>query len=97
MSLIVKIMSAEDMADENPQKSFTLYGDVASVTWIRNSDGAAFARMYVRDEAKTVSVPGFCEHEVCCDVPANAYVMNERGKTIASFSASVFGSVPLPT
>ena len=85
--LIVKIMSDENLPDDDARKTYMVYGNVASVAWIRHSDGSAMARMYVRDETKTAEVQGFSEHEVLADVPANAYVMNERGKTVASFCA----------
>lgn len=85
--LIVKIMSSENLPDDDPRKSFALYGNVASVTWVRQGE-YCFARMYVRDDVKTSAVPGFSEHEVLHDVTANAYVMNERGKTVGSFCAN---------
>lgn len=85
--LIVKIMSAQDLPDDDPRKSYSLHGNVASVFWVREGD-RCFARMYVRDDVKTSAVSGFSEHEVLADVPANAYVMNERGKTVGSFCAN---------
>lgn len=93
--LIVKIMSTEEYFDDDPRKTYMVYGNVASVGWIRNTDGSCMARMYIRDETKTVEVSGFSEHEVLVDVPAYAYVMNERGKTVASFcGAGSYGHNP---
>ena len=85
--LIVKIMSDENLPDDDDRKTYMLFGNVSSVAWVRHGDGSAMARMYVRDETKTAEVSGFSEHEVLADVAANAYVMNERGKTVASFCA----------
>lgn len=86
--LIVKIMAGDGLPDDDPRATHTCYGSVASATFNRREDGSCFARMYVRDEVKTAEVSGFSEHEVLADVPANAYVMNDRGKTVSSFCAN---------
>lgn len=87
--MIVKIMSSENLPDDDPRKSYSLYGNISGVSWNRDLSGKVKARMYVRDDVKTASVPGFSEHEVFADVPANAYVMNDRGKTVDTFCANV--------
>lgn len=79
--MIVKIMSDEDAPDEDSRKSFQLIAAVVSVGFFRR-DGCAFITLSDdRDdrEPETTAVKG------------NVYVMNDAGKTIASFGA---GSLP---
>lgn len=92
--MIVKIMSDENVPDDDPRKSYLLYGNVSSVTWNRAADDSVTARMYIRDDVKTATVPGFSEHEVYAEVPANAYVMNQNGKTISTFCANPIEPMP---
>lgn len=90
MTLIVKIMSDDNLPDDDSRKTYTMYGNVQSVSWVRQGDDYCFARMYIRDDVKTAAVQGFSEHEVRADIGSNcnAYVMNDRGKTIGSFCAT---------
>ena len=95
MSLIVKIMSAENIPDDDPRKGYSLYPDVTGVHFFRQdgSDMAgegAMVRLYVREPIKTAMVPGFCENEKVAHVTGNVYVMNENGKTISSFGAAPY-------
>lgn len=102
MSLIIKIMSADDLPDVSPYKGFSLHTDIASVTFVtqKGAEGEpdfSFARAYVTDKTKTAMVPGFCEHEQTLEIPpnTNVYVMNENGKTISSWtSPGVDGKFP---
>lgn len=77
MSLIVKIMSAEDLADDNTQKSYCLHTGVASVAFHRRS-------------GKPVAEIQFVEQDVPYQytLEGNVYVMNENGKTISSFGVA---------
>lgn len=85
--LIVKIMSSENLPDDDPRKAHSLHDNVSNAHFYRQGD-MAFCRMWVRDDVKTAAVPGFSEHEVNAEVPANAYVMNASGKTISTFCAN---------
>jgi hypothetical protein len=78
MSLIVKIMSAEDLADDNTQKSFQLLTGVKFVEFHRRP-GAPVASIVFSDEPEASE---FC-------LKGNVYVMNESGKTIGSFGVAV--------
>ena len=79
MSLIVKIMSDEDLPDTDLTKSFRLVlaPDGTSINFIRNPD----------DEAVIiVTSPATRERQFMTETypqPGNAYVINEQGKTIA--------------
>lgn len=86
MSLILKVMHGDD---EGPVSGDThsVYGDITSVTFKRMEDGSGQAHCYVREPVKTALVPGFCENERFIDIPANAYVMNDQGRTISTFTA----------
>lgn len=86
--LIVKIMSVENLPDDDPRKSHSLVANVSSVSFNRDSEGAVIARLYVRDEVKTAACGGYVDHETFWEVPANAYVMNDKGKTVSTFWAT---------
>lgn len=75
--MYLKIMSAENAADSDLRKMFTLYAHVTSVEFLR-IDGRAVANTFFADGDEE----GFA-------VPGNAYVMNEDGKTVASFGSAV--------
>lgn len=75
MTLIVKIMSGEDIADDNPQKSFKLITGVEHIEFHRRI-GAPVARISVADEPESFEL----------DLDGNVYVMNANGKTVASFA-----------
>ena len=74
-----------------------LYADIVSVSFRREEGGAATARCYLREPVKTAEVPGFCEVEKFIGFTGVAYVMNEAGKTVSSFTARSSGAVPLPS
>ncbi|AXQ69731.1 hypothetical protein HOU03_gp536 [Caulobacter phage CcrSC] len=92
MTMIVKIMTGHDLPDDSPYKTFTLVSDVKSLTFHTQADSEgrrhSFMRAYIADPVKTAEVPGFSEHEVLYDIPAqaNVYVMNGNGKTISSWT-----------
>lgn len=87
--LIVKIMAGDGLPDDDPRATFMLFADVRSVTFTRAADGSCMARMYVLDEVKTATVPGFSEHEVNADVRGNVYVLNDRGRTVETFNGGM--------
>jgi hypothetical protein len=68
-TMYLKIMSAEDLPDSDPKKSFRILeildasftNGEASVTFVDSLDAETF------------------------DIPANAYLMNESGKTVAQY------------
>jgi hypothetical protein len=84
MTLIVKFMSAENsLNDDDKVKSFRLVTGVADISFHRN-DGVP-----VYDMTRPPHVPygdAITEHG---DVQGDVYVMNEAGKTIASFSPNI--------
>lgn len=77
--MFLKIMSGENAADNDSRKMFYLFDRVASVEFLRQ-EGRAIANV-IFDGGAEENFP----------VPGNAYVMNDMGKTVASF-----GSAQLP-
>lgn len=77
MAVIVKIMSGEDLADEDTQKSFRLFMDVTFVEFHRRAGGPV-AFIYAKGEAEGAEYP----------LEGNVYVMNENGKTVSSFGCA---------
>jgi hypothetical protein len=80
----LKIMSVEQMADDEPAKQFHLVGNLEEISFLRlvdgdDPDGEAHAVAIVRhvgdDEGERYFVPG------------RAYVMNADGRTVARFDA----------
>jgi hypothetical protein len=70
-----------------------VYADVMSCSFVRHEDGSATARCYVRDEIKTAIVPGFSEHEKLIGFTGTAYLMNDKGRTVSSFTARTSGEL----
>jgi hypothetical protein len=68
-----------------------LHADVVSVSFKRYPDGSAQAHCYCREPVKTAEVPGFCEIEKRIMFTGAAYVMNENGKTVSTFTARSSG------
>lgn len=86
MSLIVKIMSAEDTADSDTRKSFALHAGVKTAVFERRGDGSS-------EDPRTFTRPWltmtFDDGEQGAFEPqGNVYVMNERGQTIASYGVA---------
>lgn len=77
MSLILKIMSGENLPDDDSRKSYILRTGVKSVEFVR-VDGLTLAAIEYADGTEGHSIP----------TAGNAYLMTEQGKTISSFSAS---------
>lgn len=74
MALIVKIMSADPIADDDTRKGFKLITGVLSTEFGRSEDGSPVAYLWCGEPMPE------------CFYPAgNTYVMNEAGRTIASF------------
>lgn len=90
MSLLLKIMSNENIPDNDSRKTFNLYADIVSAHFNRHEDGSATAHLWVREPVKTAEVPGFVEVEKYVDVTGNCYLMNDNGKTIATFCPSKY-------
>jgi hypothetical protein len=68
-----------------------LYADIVSISFRREEGGAATAHCYLREPVKTAEVPGFCEVEKFISFTGTAYVMNESGKTVSTFTARTSG------
>lgn len=77
MTLIVKIMSGENLPDDDTRKSYTLHTGVASVEFHRRP-GAPVAAMCFGDAIVPLEFP----------LEGNVYVMNEAGRTVSSFGVS---------
>ena len=91
MPMILKTVENEwsPVASDNPHH---VTSDVVSCSFSRYPDGSgANALLYVRDNAKSALVPGFVEHEKHVSFTGTAYLMNENGKTISSFTARASG------
>jgi hypothetical protein len=90
MSFILKIV--EDGFSPVPSDNeHALWADVVSVHFSRHTDGSASALCWVREPVKTAEVPGFCEVEKRVSFNGTAYVMNEAGKTVSTFTARTSG------
>jgi hypothetical protein len=78
MSVVVKMMSAEDMPDSSPYKGFKLITVPAGgeVTFGLNADDKPSVMIYIPGAAETIVY----------EMTGNVYVLNENGKTIASQS-----------
>lgn len=83
-TLTVKIMSDQNIADDDSRKDYLLYSGVASVEFRRTNV----------DHRADSDVPRAWAHLNMANgdgfsipVNANAYVMNDAGKTISSYGA----------
>ncbi len=89
MSMIVKIMSGENAPDDDTRKTFQLHTGVIATAFERRPMGDAPAAVVLTFEPRApVNEPTTGTFPV----HGNVYVMNEAGKTIASF-----GAAPIPT
>jgi len=91
MTFILKTtdyLTGSPVASDNEH---ALYADVVSVHFRRFEDGSAHAHCYCREPVKTAEVPGFCEIQKTIMFTGVAYVMNEGGKTISTFTAHTSG------
>lgn len=73
----------------------SVYADVVACAFRRRKDGGE-ARLYVREPIKTAMVPGFHEVERFVAFTGAAYLMNEQGRTISTFTARTSGQVHAP-
>jgi hypothetical protein len=87
MSFILKVMHTAEVSPVPSDNEFSLYADITSVHFHRHPDGSAEAHLWVCEPVKTAVVPGFCEVEKRVSFTATAYVMNEAGKTVSTFTA----------
>lgn len=79
MSLIVKIMSDQDLPDHDPCKEFKL-------VIVPNGSSIHFHRNPTNEPIVVVATPATRQTEYHHEIypqPGNAYVLNEQGKTIA--------------
>lgn len=81
MSLIVKIMSAENLADDDTRKSYQLLTEVAYVSFCRNPGAPIACVSFSGDGAEDGRLVEYA-------LEGNVYVMNENGKTISSFGCA---------
>lgn len=91
MTFILKVSKAIQ-SPVSADNEHSLWSDVVSVHFTRHEDGAE-ALLYCREPVKTAEVAGFCEIDkrVWLSSGDVAYVMNENGKTISSFTAIASG------
>lgn len=89
MSLIVKVMHTRNAVEGgNASAPFDLYGDVTSFHIGDKpsfEDGSVFLRIWQREPIKTALVPGFAENEKLIETRGTVYVMNDNGRTVATF------------
>ena len=77
--MLLKIMGNEDAPDDDSRKTFQLHSGVLSVIFERDNNGRA------RVHASFYDRLAFTE---MFDIPGNAYVMSDQGKTVASFGSA---------
>lgn len=78
MTVVVKLMSGEDMPDDDTRKSFKLKTGVLDVEFARD-DGHPYVWLWYR------GADGLAGPPTQLLLTGNVYVMNEAGKTVASF------------
>lgn len=82
-------MSAQEGPDNSIYKPFTIIDKVKSYSCHTNrEDGKApynYIRLWIEDITKTSEVSGFVEHQTFHDAEGTVYIMNDSGKTIASW------------
>lgn len=91
MAFILKVMHSYEGSPVPSDNEFSVHADLTSINFRRLPNGQAEALCYMREPIKTAEVPGFHEVEKCFVFSATAYVMNEAGKTVASFTAHTSG------
>ncbi len=74
MALMLKLMSAQDLPDEDSRKRYSLYANIVTVDFVKKEDGRAWAEVLYTDGG-TEDFPLY----------GNAYLMNENGRTVSSF------------
>lgn len=74
--MFLKIMSGEDCADSDTRKSFQLLDHVESADFEREDGKAKVAVLFASGDVESFDVDG------------NVYLMNDAGKTVASFGSS---------
>jgi hypothetical protein len=79
--MYLKLMGPENAPDEDSRKIFTAHGDVKSVRFARKKDAATVLVHFDNYDCEEFILEG------------NAYLMNDAGKTIASFGVS---PIPAP-
>jgi len=91
--LIVKIMSDEDTHDTDPRKSFMLHAGVIEAHFERRGDGTTADRrqhtqpwLTLRFSRKTGDRD--VDDAISFEPSGNVYVMNETGKTVASYGVA---------
>lgn len=94
MALIAKIMSGEDLPDDDSRKSFRLFDNIGYFAFVRDEQGFS-AGVYLGlndrpDDAAELG-PQFYPIE------GNVYIMNQAGKTVASFGVSTAEAVARAT
>lgn len=77
--MFLKVMSEQDLADTDSRKPFQLFGDIKHCVFMRDEEGPRAIATFSDGLPVGVNIPG------------NAYLMNNHGKTVASF-----GSARLP-
>lgn len=80
--MYLKIMGWGDLPDSDPTKTFQLLGDVEHVTFHRYIEADDLGHKVGDVEAIVWRKDRGCEFH---PVYANAYVLNDSGKTISSF------------
>lgn len=78
MALIVKIMSGEDMPDDDTRKSHRLLDGIEYVEFHRRPGAPVVRIVPAGDGAEAFDI----------DIEGNVYVMNAAGKTISSFGVA---------
>jgi hypothetical protein len=73
----VKIMGPEGLPDEDPRKTFSVYSGICRATFRRDADGKASVEVYCSSDLEANVL----------DLSTTAYVMNEQGRTIATFNS----------
>ena len=91
MTFILKTTQTYAASPVGADNEHCLYADIVSVSFKRNEDGSAIAHCSVREPIKTAEVPGFVEVTKYICFTGWAWVMNEAGKTVSTFSARTSG------
>lgn len=91
MTFILKTTESYESSPVGADNPHCLYADIVSIGFRREEGGVATAVCQVREPIKTAEVPGYVEITKNICFSGYAYVMNESGKTVSTFSARTSG------
>lgn len=88
MFLAIYNQGSEHYGDPRTLNPNSVYAGINSVDVVKKlDDGSIELRLWVEEPVKTANVPGFCENEKLVIFKGEAFLMSDRGSTIATYSS----------